>query len=88
MLDLSKDERIYNVSSLFSLFIYCPFGRDTGKSCPFYKFRKLNELHKYYLAENIGARHRDQLLSRHYACYETRLDALNVSRCGCETGII
>ena len=75
MLGFLKDERLHNFSSLFSLLLRCPFGIETNTGCPFHKFRKLNDLQKYYLAENISEGQEHRLLSKHYDCYEDQLTA-------------
>ena len=80
MLGLLDDKRMHNISSLFSLLIRCPFGIETNTGCPFRKFRGLDEIDKYYLAENICERQRDKLLSKHYDCYEDRLNVISAPR--------
>jgi hypothetical protein len=80
MLGLLKDERIHTISSFFSLLVRCPFGIETNRRCPFHKFRGLDELKKYYLAENIREEQRHKLLSKHLDCYEDRLERISALR--------
>lgn len=72
MLGLAYDRKVLGVSSLFSLLIRCPYGIEANKACPFYKFRQLDELKKFYLAENFSERQQQRLLSKHYKCYYNR----------------
>ncbi|MCK4839792.1 MAG: hypothetical protein KAS94_13395 [Desulfobulbaceae bacterium] len=76
MHNLAKDERIYNISTLFALLIRCPLGIQEDSVCPFRKFRNLDELKKYYLAENFSVRQRDKLLSKHRACQQEKLKTI------------
>lgn len=76
MLGFARNVRTYDVSSLFSLLIRCPYGIDTNQACPFHRFRKLDELQKFELADNMRESYLQKLLSKHYDCYYGRKHAV------------
>lgn len=75
MLDLPENNVMHEISTLFSLFIRCPFGSGANPRCPFHKFRRLKDLEeKYCLAENFSRRQRHKLLSEHRNCYQEKIN--------------